>query len=283
VSSSPNGNLLTGADGHGLYTLTYDALDRLATQKDMWGLTLTMAYDAVSNRTVLQDSLGGTTTSIYDVANRLTHRQFGGAGQTPLRIDMTYTARDQLATETRYSNLAGTQTVGYSTLTYDAESRLINLDHQNGSGTNLANYTYGYDLANRLTTETLNAGTPITYSYDKTNQLINDSQTAYTYDLNGNRTMSGYQTGRNNQLTNDGTWTYAYDKEGSQISKTKTATGEVELRLRQPHSHDVGHRQKQQRHNPNLCDLRVRRFWEQNRKGCLADWRQHDNDSVRVG
>jgi RHS repeat-associated protein len=222
-----NSNLLTGADYHGTYTMGYDALDRMTAVQEPFGQILTSIFDAVGNRTVLQDSLGGTTTSIYDAANRLTTREFGGSGQTPLRINMSYTVRNQLATETRYSDLAGTQTVGYSTFTYDAESRLINLDHQNGSGTNLTNYTYGYDLADRVTTETLNAGTPITYSYDKTNQLINDSQTAYTYDLNGNRTMTGYQTGNNNELTNDGTWTYAYDKEGNQISKTKTATGEV--------------------------------------------------------
>jgi RHS repeat-associated protein len=222
-----NSNLLTGVDYHGMYTMGYDALDRMTAVQEPFGQILTNTFDAVGNRTALQDSLGGTTTSIYDVANRLTTREFGGSGQTPLRINMSYTVRNQLATETRYSDLAGTQTVGYSTLTYDAESRLINLDHQNGSGTNLANYTYGYDLADRLTTETLNGGTPITYSYDKTSQLINDSRTAYTYDLNGNRTMTGYQTGGNNELTNDGTWTYAYDKEGNQISKTKTATAEV--------------------------------------------------------
>jgi RHS repeat-associated protein len=186
------------------------------------------ADDAVGNLTVLQDSLGGTTTSIYDVANRLTTREFGGSGQTPLRINMSYTVRNQLATETRYSDLAGTQTVGYSTLTYDAESRLINLDHQNGSGTNLANYTYGYDLANRLTTETLNGGTPTTYSYDKTNQLTNDSQVAYTYDLNGNRTMTGYGSRGNNELTSDPTYgTYLYDAEGSMAGRTNKSTGEV--------------------------------------------------------
>ena len=34
--------------------------------------------------------------------------QFGGSGQTPLREDFTYTARDQVASQTRYSDLAGT-------------------------------------------------------------------------------------------------------------------------------------------------------------------------------
>jgi RHS repeat-associated protein len=43
----------------------------------------------------------------------------------------------------------------------------------------------------------------------------------YTYDLNGNRTMSGYQTGSANELTNDGSFTYTYDQEGNLTQKSK--------------------------------------------------------------
>jgi RHS repeat-associated protein len=229
-SYDKNSNLVTAADYHGAYTMAYDALDRMTAVQEPFGQILTSIFDPVGNRTVLQDSLGGTMTSIYDAANRLTTREFGGSGQTPLRINMSYTTRNQLATETRYSDLAGTQTVGYSTLTYDAGSRLINLDHQNGSGTNLANYTYGYDLANRLTTETLNGGAPTTYGYDVTNQLatvVNSSgTTTFGYDLNGNRTNTGYVTGSENQLTTDGTYSYTYDKEGNLITKTNISTSE---------------------------------------------------------
>ena len=49
----------------------------------------------------MEDSFGGVLTSIYDAVNRLTSRQFGGTGQTPLRIDLTYTDRDQLADAAR--------------------------------------------------------------------------------------------------------------------------------------------------------------------------------------
>jgi hypothetical protein len=123
-----------------------------------------MSYDGVGNRTLLQDSLGGVTSSIYDVVNRLTSRQFGGTSQTPLRIDLGYTARNQLSTLTRYSNLGGTQTVGSSAYTYDANQRLTNLQHLNAKSALLANFTYTYDLADRLTVEQLN-GTSTTYSY----------------------------------------------------------------------------------------------------------------------
>jgi YD repeat-containing protein len=73
------------------YTMAYDALNRLMSDKEPFGQVLTFTYDPVGNRTLVQDSQGGTLTSVYDAANRLTSRQFGGVGQTPLRMDLTYT------------------------------------------------------------------------------------------------------------------------------------------------------------------------------------------------
>ena len=52
------------------------------------------------------------------------------------------------------------------------------------------------------------ADAPTTYQYDKTEQLTNDSLVTYSYDLNGNRTMTGYTTGTGNEMTSDGTWNY---------------------------------------------------------------------------
>ncbi len=86
----------------------------------------------MGNRTLVQDSKGGVTTSRYDAANRLTSRQFGGSGQTPLRFDETYTPRDQVATITRYSDLAGTTKVGESDYAYDAVGRVTNIHDLNG-------------------------------------------------------------------------------------------------------------------------------------------------------
>ena len=126
--------------------------------QDPFGAALTYTYDSADNRTLVQDSLGATTTRVYDALNRTTTMMFGGDGQTPLREDFTYTARDQVASQTRYSNLAGTATIGYSTYGYDAVTRLTALQHQNGAGANIANYTNTYDLASRITSETLNGG-----------------------------------------------------------------------------------------------------------------------------
>jgi len=65
----------------------------------------------------LWDCRGRITTSVFAAADRLTSRQFGGTGQTPLRIDLTYTARNQVATETCCSDLAATKNIGDSAFT----------------------------------------------------------------------------------------------------------------------------------------------------------------------
>jgi RHS repeat-associated protein len=215
------GNMLTAADKVGTITRSYDALNRLATDQNVFGQLLTYSYDAANRLTLRQDSLGGVLTSVYDADNRLTSRQFGGTNQTPLRVDFAYSARSELTTITRYSDLAGSQTVGTSVYTFDADSRLTNLKQTNGSGTSLENYTYTYDAANHVLGEQRNGTPDATYTYDSTDQLLGDGTHTYSYDANGNRTMAGYQTGTGNQLTNDGTWTYTYDNAGNMIQKSK--------------------------------------------------------------
>src|SRR5262249_8605676 len=117
-SLDANGNELTATNANGTYTMSYDALNRVTGVNDVWGNTLTFSYDGVGNRTKVQDSLNGVTTSVYDGANNLVTRLYGGSGQTPLRLDFTYNADNMVASATRYSDLAGTTTVAYSTYTY---------------------------------------------------------------------------------------------------------------------------------------------------------------------
>ena len=92
-----------------------------------------MTYDAAGERTVVDDNFGGVTTNVYDADGNLTQQLFGGTGQTPMRIDLTYNADDELTSEIRYSDLAGTDTVATTTLTYDAAGELTNqLDKAGG-------------------------------------------------------------------------------------------------------------------------------------------------------
>ncbi|MDB9526004.1 hypothetical protein PN498_08405, partial [Oscillatoria sp. CS-180] len=95
----------------------------------------------------------------------------------------------------------------------------------------IADYQFSYDAANRLTTLVAPDGTA-TYTYDDRDQLTGadytgQSNEAYTYDANGNRTTAGYQTTPNNQLASDGVFTYDYDNEGNRIRRTRISNGAV--------------------------------------------------------
>jgi RHS repeat-associated protein len=212
------GNQLTAANQNGAYTMAYDALNRETSVQEPFGQALTYTYDAAGNQIVVQDSQGGTTTNAYDALNRLTTKEFGGPGQTTLREDLTYTADNQIATETRNDNLAGTVPVGTSSYTYDAADRLTSLVQTYANGSVLASYVYNYDQASRLSSEVDNGGATIVYSYDNANQLLSAGSTTYSYDATGNRT--NYTTGTDNQLIFDGTNTYTYDAQGNLLSKT---------------------------------------------------------------
>jgi RHS repeat-associated protein len=220
------GNRLTAASYAGTVSYAYDALDRLTAQTDVFGTVLTYVYDAGGRRTQVQDSLGGVLTSVYDAGDRLTSRQFGGAGQTPLRADLAYTSQGQLQTLSRYTDLAGTVSAGTTSYAYDSAMRLTGLTHFYAGGSVLASYAYAYDSADRVTAATDNGATT-SYAYDSASELTQAGTATYSYDLNGNRTMAGYQTGTANQLTNDGTWTYTYDAEGDLTKKSKGASAET--------------------------------------------------------
>jgi RHS repeat-associated protein len=219
-----NGNLTSASNSVGAYALAYDALDRMSSQQDPYGLSLTFTYDAVGNQTLVQDSFGGVTTSVYDADNRLTSRQFGGSGQTALRVDLGYTLRGQLAWEKRFSDVAGTQLIGSTSLVYDVDMRLANEQQHASSGSMLANYTYTYDQASRLASETDN-GVTTSYTYDAVNQLTSDGTRNYSYDLGGNRTGGSNNTGPANQLTTDGTWNFTYDNEGNLTKAVRQSDG----------------------------------------------------------
>jgi hypothetical protein len=143
-------------------------------------------------------------------STHLTTYQYNVSGVATLSLDLTYTARDQIATESRYSDLTGTTLVGTTSMSYDAAMRETNLQFKDASGTNISNFTYTYDKGSRLTSEKLN-GTNTSYSYDAVNELTQAGTVTYGYDLNGNRTNTGYSTGTENQLLNDGTWVFFYE------------------------------------------------------------------------
>ncbi len=217
---------LTATDYNGTYTNSYDALNRLTGQTDPFGVALTYAYDAADRQTTVQDSLDGTTTSVYDNADRLTTREFGGPGQTPLRIDPGYDAANRLTGLTRYSNLAGTAMAATTSYSYDAASRVTAIVSRDATPATVSYYNYQYDNADRVTVQS-GTGATGTYTYDADSQVLTDGTTTYSYDANGNRTMASYAVGTDNQVAGDGTWSYTYDAVGNMIQKSKGASQET--------------------------------------------------------
>jgi RHS repeat-associated protein len=219
------GNQLTAVDGNGAYTMAYDVLNRMTSEQEPYSQALTFTFDAASNRLTRTDSQSGVATETYDALNRLVTYEYGVSGLATVMLEQqTWTVRDQLATQTRsYIDGTGTHLVGTTSYGYDNAGRETNLQFKDGSSTNISNFTYSYDVGDRLTAETLN-GTVTSYQYDADSQLTQAGTVTYGYDSNGNRTISqgvNYTNGTENQLTTDGTWTYTYDNEGALTQKSK--------------------------------------------------------------
>jgi RHS repeat-associated protein len=226
-----SGRLSSAADAAGTVAYGYDAQDRVKTYSNVWGQVLTYSYDAQGRQAERDDWAGGVLTSTYDSAGRLSTLSFGGTGQTPLRIDFGYDNRDQLTGLWRYSDLGASTLVARTSYALDDGGRLTGLVTRNSASSVLSSYAYGYDAADRVTSEawTSNAATGTvsgtrTFGYDAADQLTADGSSSYAYDSAGNRTSAGtytYTTGADNRLTSDGTWTYGYDAEGNVTTKSK--------------------------------------------------------------
>jgi hypothetical protein len=74
------------------------------------------------------------------------------------------------------------------------------------------------------------------YSHDTTNQLTGADRSgtdeSYSYDLNGNRSISGYATATDNRVSSGAGYTFTYYNEGNMTARTKVVNGEkTHLRL----------------------------------------------------
>jgi RHS repeat-associated protein len=227
------------SDPDSRYSYTYDLAGRL-TSVDNTGtpnapnVVLGYTYDAVNNRLSTTDTINGqlkgTEAYTYDALDRMTRITQSGNGVSDKRVDMTYDAASQMTGIARYADLLGIQNIANSDYSYDLAGRLTRLTHRNTT-TTYADYQWTYDAANRITQFISPDGTS-NYNYDNRDQLTNTDHSyqtdeAYSYDANGNRTNAGYQTGQDNRLLNDGTYSYTYDNEGNRTSRTNIVTGEV--------------------------------------------------------
>jgi RHS repeat-associated protein len=91
-------------------------------------------------------------------------------------------------------------------------------------------YTYQYDTADRLTTQTSPAGNSA-YAYDAFDQLLGathdfQADESYSYDDMGNRSNNGEVIGAANRLLENNVFSYEYDGEGNRTKRTNKVTGE---------------------------------------------------------
>jgi RHS repeat-associated protein len=222
-----DGNAIQSLDAKGAVSYaSFDGDDRLTAAQDADHDSSSEQLDANSNVTSVSDTLGGQLTSVFDAAQRLTSRQFSGPNNQQARLDVGSTGDGQIATLTRSSNVSGTMKVGVTQNTYDDAGNITHIQHQNGSNSTLLDLTYNYDTDNRLSSQTV-PGTTTNFGYDRDSQLTSAGGTNTTFDANGNRTSTGYQTGVDNRLLTDGTWTYSYDAVGNITSKRNIQTGET--------------------------------------------------------
>src|SRR5207237_9578852 len=175
----------------------------------------TSGYNGFNDRTSLSDNLGGVVTYTFDSNHEMLTASLQVSGVQGPQVALGYDANE------RVTSIARTVTTGgpsvSTSLGYDSENRITSIVHTNASGTTLSSLSYHYDAAGQLTIYTggglegwLNLG------YDATGELtsVTTGQSAsYSYDLAGNRTMTGFTTGPDNRLTSDGTYNYTYDNE----------------------------------------------------------------------
>jgi RHS repeat-associated protein len=226
-SYNADGTVASAGNNQGGYVYRYDAAGQVSHVDEPSGVSLTFGYDAAGNRILVEDSLGGVEQSTYNAARQLTSRTLTQGDQV-LRIDFTYTAQGQIATETRYSDAAGTQLVATTTYTYDTAGNIASIVSTDAAGNPIANYAYTTDAAGNLTSQIEN-GVTSNFGYDAQGELTstttNATVDANSYEANGNRTNTGYVTGPDNELLSDGTWNYSYDAEGNETEKVNIATG----------------------------------------------------------
>jgi RHS repeat-associated protein len=162
----------------------------------------------------------GITTYAYDNAFRLTTITTSYNGSNGPQVVFGFDSGGRMTSESR--TIGGSGTAVATSLSYDNADRSTTITHQVTGGAALATYVYGYDNANRVTTEQNAEGT-VTYGYDATNELTGAAGSraeTYTYDLAGNRNMTGYTTGSDNELTASPGHAYTYDAEGNMITDT---------------------------------------------------------------
>ena len=167
------------------------------------------------------------TTLTYDLDERVSQIASAYGGTAGPQVAFNYDPASRMTSAA--ATIGGTGNSVNTSYSYDAAGRQTTITHQavtttsGGGGTTttpLATYVYSYDNADRVTSEKDAEGTA-SFTYDSANELttVTGSRSeSYTYDLNGNRTGTGYSTTVMNETATSPGTTYTYDNAGNMIS-----------------------------------------------------------------
>ncbi|MFM7740338.1 MAG: hypothetical protein ACKO9H_13105, partial [Planctomycetota bacterium] len=258
------GLLSEGGDSSVRYTWAYDQLNRQTGETADLDpasplnsvIGLTQAFNVAGKRTELAArftdfAAGGTVTTRpdfrnvfqYDNLDRLKSIQqtaLGGAGSNavaPKFVNFSYNLLGQLTALNRFENTSASGPALRTSWSYDGANRLSTLKHESASSatpTLLNQYSYTYDLMNRITGITSTLDGASAFTYDRNSQLKTASHPTpraaelYDYDANGNRTGGAQQVGANNQTLADDKYTYQYDAEGNRTRRTNKSPNAVD-------------------------------------------------------
>ena len=238
-----DGNVTSDSDSlGGLLTLTYDARDELTNEKfTASGLSdeaVTYAYDNAGRLTgMTRYSNAAETTKVaataysYDHANRMTGIvDSNSTGTTLVSYGYTYDAADRVSQEVRtWASGGSSDTVTYS---YTNNNQLTGVTHSNGSFSN-ESFTWdsnGNETGTGYTTGTDNEQTAspgYTYSYDNAGELTSETQTStgdvwnYGYDFRGRMVTAAEKTSGGTTLESV---TYTYDALDNRIGMDENGT-----------------------------------------------------------
>lgn len=243
-------NRLTGETGAGAEestdarTLRYDLAGRMLESNAPGGTNVLTYNDRGALLTT--DGQSGKSSFTYDETGRMTTRtDESGTSRYAYLRGRTATVQDAVTgvVQTLGYNEAGqVKTVDYGSgrtrsFSYDEYGRLKTDALSGAGGTLAASLTYGYDVADRLTSKTTaglaGAGTN-TYEYDHAHRLTvwtsNGARTDYGWDDAGNRVRSGAKTAsydERNRLMADGDYTYKWSARGTLSARVSSGLEET--------------------------------------------------------
>jgi RHS repeat-associated protein len=229
---------VTDPDSTTIYS--YDSLDR-KTGVSRTGTSITASafaysYDVAGNLTTTTQTVGSdviTTNHVYDGINRPTEVSQTGTAVRSLKVNYPYNLSGDVTSVQRYQSSAvnspATILVATTDFALDALDRPTAITHRFGT-TTLAGYGLTYDAASRITQINSTLDGITNYTLDAAGQLTAANRTvgaseSFAYDAAGNRTGGGNTVGANNQLLRDGTYAYTYDGNGNRITRTVLVGG----------------------------------------------------------